>query len=291
MPKAQSAFCVLRTTFYATNGMRQDTNSWVEFDAGDYHIRALAPFKRFRGLEIPWESISELEDETEYVTKATRSRIVVKLAAGQYGLPVEVYVKRYYLRTWLRVLLRSARKSRAREEFDLGWRLMGKNVRTPRPVWLAEGGGAAAPYSLLATEALPEAESAVDRWLRCEDEAKRHEVLTALGQFTARLHDVGFYHDDYKAQHLLIFPDRPSVMQEFYLIDLLGGSFPPLLSRTGRARNLYQMIRSFNPKHCSYGFTRAHRDAFLMAYAGSSLEAAEWSQWVKRAGRRKGREL
>lgn len=271
--------------------MKQDTNNWVEFDAGDYHIRALAPFRRFRGLDIPWDSSAALENETEYVAKATRSRIVVKLAAGHYGLPVEVYVKRYHLRTWLRVLLRSGRKSRAREEFDLGWRLMGKKVRTPRPVWLAEGRGAEQAYSLLATEALPGAESAVDRWVRCETEERRHEVLVALGQFTARLHDLGFYHDDYKAQHLLIFPDRSAVMQEFYLIDLLGGSFPPHLSRTRRARNLYQMIRSFNPKHCSYGFTHAHRDAFLLAYAGSAMEAAEWSRRVKRAGKRKGRVL
>jgi tRNA A-37 threonylcarbamoyl transferase component Bud32 len=271
--------------------MRQDTNSWVEFDANDYHIRALAPFKRFRGLDIPWHSVFELADEAEYVAKATRSRIVVKLAAGQYGLPVEVFVKRYHLRTWLRVLLRRGRKSRAREEFDLGWRLMGKGIKTPRPVWLAEGRGGAAPYSLLATEALPEAESAVDRWLRCETEERRHEVLTALGCFTARLHDLGFYHDDHKAQHLLIFPDRPAVMKEFYLIDLLGSSFPPLLSRMSRARNLYQMIRSFNPKHCSYGFTHAHRDAFLLAYAGSASEAREWSHLVRRAGRRKGRVL
>ena len=270
--------------------MGLDTNTWVEFDQGRYHIRALAPFRRFRGLDIPWDLPTEqLDDETEYVVKSSRSRKVVKLAAGQYGLPVEVIVKRYYLRTWLRRLLRTGRKSRAREEFDLGWRLMKNGIRTPRPVWLAEGRGTAAQYSLLATEALPGAESALDRWLRCDTEQQRRELLVALGRFTAQLHDAGLHHDDYKADHLLIFPDRPSVPKEFYLIDLLGASFPPVLSRLRCAKSLYRMIRSFVPKRKEYGFTTEHRDVFLMAYAGSPTEAAGWSRWVTRVGHLKGR--
>jgi tRNA A-37 threonylcarbamoyl transferase component Bud32 len=271
--------------------MGHDTNTWVEFNSENYHIRALAPFRRFRGLDVPWEFEESLNEETEYVVKLSRSRKVVKLAAGQYGLPVEVFVKRYHLRTWFRMLLRTGRKTRAREEFDLGWKLMHKGVRTPRPVWLAEGQGSHAPYSLIATEALPEAESAVDRWLRCDTEQQRRELLTALGQFTAHLHDIGFYHDDYKARHLLIFPDRPSLAKEFFLIDLLGGSFPAMLSHLGRARNLYQMIRSFVPKRHEYGFTQEHRDTFLVAYAGSALEAAGWAKWIERVGALKGRVL
>lgn len=271
--------------------MPHDTNTWVEFGKAGYRIRALAPFRRFRGLDIPWEFADALEGETEYVVKNSRSRKVVKLAAGQYGLPVEVFVKRYCLRTWFRVLLRSGRKTRAREEFDLGWKLMGKGIKTPRPVWLAEGEGAEIPYSLLATEALPEAESVVERWLRCETERQRRELLVALGQFTARLHDLGFYHDDYKASHLLIFPDRPSLAQEIYLIDLLGGSFPPVLSTLRCAKNLYQMIRSLIPKRRDFGFTEGHRDVFLVAYAGSAVEAAGWSRWVRYVGRLKGRVL
>ncbi|MCY3024205.1 MAG: hypothetical protein NTW87_34955 [Planctomycetota bacterium] len=269
--------------------MSLDTNTWVELDASGYHIRALAPFKRFRGLEIPWDVPEDLIEDTERVVKMSRSRTVVKLAAGQYGLPVEVYVKRYYLRTWFRVLLRTGRKTRAREEFDLGWRLMAKGVKTPRPVWLAEAKGSVGPYSLLATEALPDVESAVERWLRCETERQRHELLTALGQFTGRLHDIGFYHDDYKAGHLLIFPERPSLPKELYLIDLLGGSFPPVLSRYRRAKNLYQMLRSFTPKRKNFGFTREHRDAFLMAYSGSTMDALAWAKWVTHIGRLKGR--
>jgi len=269
--------------------MGRDTNTWVEFDQHGYHIRALAPFKRFRGLDIPWDSVDRLEDETEHVVKISRSRKIVRLAAGQYGLPVQVYVKRYYLRTWLRVLLRTARKSRAREEFDLGWRLMKKGIKTPRPVWLAEAQGATAAYSLLATEAMPGVESAVDRWLRCETEEQRRELLVALGQFTARLHDVGFYHDDYKADHLLLFPDRPSLPRELYLIDLLGGAFPAVLTPYRRAKNLYQMLRSFVPKRKHYGFTDDHRGIFLMAYAGSAIDALTWSHWVARLGRLKGR--
>jgi tRNA A-37 threonylcarbamoyl transferase component Bud32 len=274
-----------------SGGTAQDTNNWVVFDADGYHVRALAPFKRFRGLEIPWDDMASLEEGTERVVKASRSRKVVKLAAGQYGLPVEVFVKRYNFRTWLRFIFRAGRKTRAREEFDIGWKLMAKGIRTPRPVWMAEADGAVSPYSLLATEALPGAESAQDRWLRCDTEKQRRELLIALGQFTGRMHDAGFYHDDYKAGHLLIFPDRPSHPREFFLIDLLGGSFPTVLTRVRRAKNLYQMIRSFLPKRKDFGFTKDHREIFLLAYSGNALETMTWSKWVDRVGRLKGRKL
>ncbi|HEY3320056.1 MAG TPA: lipopolysaccharide kinase InaA family protein [Planctomycetota bacterium] len=271
--------------------MAEDTNNWVDFESDGYRVHALGAFKRFRGLEIPWQSNSDLEDTTERVVKTSRSRKVVKLAAGQYGLPVEVYVKRYNFRNWLRFLLRTGRKSRAREEFDLGWKLIEKGIRTPRPVWLAEAKGAVSAYSLLATEALPEVESVVQRFCRCDSEALRRELMAALGQFTGHMHDIGFYHDDYKAAHILVFPDRPSTPREFFLIDLLGGSFPPVLSRLRRAKNLYQLMRSFVPKRKHFGFTREHRELLLTAYAGNAYEAAEWDKWVDRVGTLKGRRI
>ena len=270
---------------------RLDTNSWVEFDQQGYRIRALGAFKSFRGLEIPWDEPEFLEMATERIVKASRSRKVVKLAAGQFGQPVEVYVKRYNFRTWLRLIFRTGRKTRAGEEFDIGWKLMEKGIKTPRPVWLAESKGAVSRFSVLATEALPSAESVLDRWLRCESDDERTALLTALGHFLGGLHDAGFYHDDLKAGHILIFPDRPSLPKEFYLIDLLGGSFPRVLSKLRRAKNLYQMIRSFIPKRKEFGFTDRHRAFFLEAYAGSAMEALEWSKWVNRVGHLKGRKI
>jgi tRNA A-37 threonylcarbamoyl transferase component Bud32 len=269
-----------------------DSKNWLKFDQKGYHVRALAPFKKFRGLDIPWDHPIELEESTERIVKASRSRKVIKLAAGHFAAPVEVYVKRYNFRTWYRWLLRAGRKTRAREEFDLGWTLMQKGIRTPRPVWLAEASGAVSQYSLLATEALPDVESAVQRWMRCEEEPERHELLVALGRFVGMIHDAGFHHDDFKAAHVLIFPHRPSLPQEFFLIDLLGGSFPPILTSLRRAKNLYQIIRSFMPKRHDLGFTQEHRDVFLLAYSGGAAQdALDWSRWVNRVGRLKGRKL
>ena len=266
-------------------------NTWVEFKTDDWRVRALAPFKRFRGLDIPWDDAELLEDSSERVIKCSRSRKVVKLGAGNFGAPVEVYVKRYNLKSWLRVLLRSVRRTRAREEFELGWQLMEKGIKTPRPVWLAEAGGRISRFSVLATEALPFVESALERWRRCEDEAHRRDLLVALGQFIGQLHDIGFYHDDCKASHVLIFPDRPSLAKEFYIIDLLGSSFPTVLTKLSRAKNLYQIVRSFKPKNEDLGFTDEHRYIFLQAYGGSPVEAANWSAWVSRVGKMKGRKV
>lgn len=270
-----------------------DTNNWVEFDQDGYHIRALAPFQKFRGLDIPWENREELDASTERVVKASRSRKVVKLNAGQYGLPVEIYVKRYNFRSWLRLLLRAGRRSRAREEMDLGWQLITRGIKTPRPVWLADSHGAVSSNSLIATEALPDAESALERWLRLPTESARTELLVALGRFTGQVHDAGFFHDDYKPAHMLILPDRPAAPREFYLIDLLGGTFPRMMTEMRRARNLYQLIRAFCPKKAGFDFhfKPAHRRILLEAYAGSTGEADKWSKWVDRVGRIKGRQV
>jgi tRNA A-37 threonylcarbamoyl transferase component Bud32 len=269
-----------------------DASNWIEFESHGYHVTTLAPFKKFRGIEIPWEHPEELDASTERIVKSSRSRKVIKLAAGHFGTPVEVYVKRYNFKTLLGVILRAGRKTRAREEFNLGWKLQSKGIRTPRPVWMAEAKGALSRFSLLATEALPDVESVEDRWMRCENEAERHELLVALGRFVGKIHDAGFYHDDFKAGHILIFPNRPSVAEEFYLIDLLGGSFPPILSTLRRAKNLYQLIRSFVPKRRELGFTRTHRDLILLAYsAGNAEDAAHWAKWLDRVGRLKGRRL
>jgi len=271
--------------------MADDTNNWMDLRHGEYRVRTLGAFKRFRGTEIPWDDVDALDSEVEEIVKASRSRKVVKLAAGHYGAPVEVFVKRYNHRSLLRMILRAGRRTRAREEFDLGWALMRKGLRTPRPVWLAEKSKGLTQYSLLATEALPHAESAVDRWQRCETEKQRKELLVAIGQLTGRMHDIGFYHDDFKAQHLLIFPDRPSSAREFFIIDLLGGSFPTVLTPLRRAKNLYQILRSFLPKRKDFGFNADHRDTFLLAYAGSAPEALEWNRWINRVGSLKGRKL
>ncbi len=267
-----------------------DTNTWVFLKQPEYKIEALAAFQRFRGLSLPWDDLIELQDATEFVAKASRSRKVVKLSAGQFGTPVDLFVKRYNLRTFLRLLLRTGRKTRAREEFDLGWKLIHLGIKTPRPVWLAEATGTLSRYSLLATEALSGADSVLTRWDDCADEAERFQLLETIGQFTRQLHEAGFYHDDYKANHLMLFPTQPVAPKSLYVIDLLGGRFTRL-NKLFRSKNLYQMLRSFLPKHRKLNFTREHRHIFLRAYAGSEHETPTWSKWVDRVGHLKGRAL
>ena len=262
-----------------------DTKHWIACARAGYRIRTLAAFQRFRGLDMPWDDLEALMRSAEYVAKASRSRKVVRLAAGQFAAPVDLFVKRYNLRTLMRLLLHTGRQTRAREEFELGWKLIERGIKTPRPVWLAEAAGPLSRYSLLATEALAGFESALERWMRCTEQGQRIQLLEALGQFTGRMHAAGFYHDDYKARHLLVRSNRSSRASEFYVIDLLGGGFPLRLSSLARSRNLYQLLRTFNRAPTRLGFTPEHRQILLEAYSGSRKDAAFWSTWVNRAAR------
>ncbi|MBI3829345.1 MAG: hypothetical protein HY291_07500 [Planctomycetes bacterium] len=264
---------------------------WHVMTRDGYKIRCLGPYQRFRGLDIPWNDIDALATVTEFVAKSSRSRKVVKLAAGQFGTPIEVYVKRYNFKTWYGPLLRVTRKSRAREEFELGWKVMEAGIRTPRPVWLAEAEGAVSHFSLLATEAIPECENVIERWWRLESEPERCELLLALGRFILMFHDRGFYHDDCKAEHFLVLPNAPSTPGEFFIIDLLGCSMAKSVSRLNRAKNLYQILRSFLPKKDNHGFTPDHKAVLLQAYGGSLAEAAKWSTWINRIGSLKGHKV
>jgi len=280
MPRAPSKRKVSRPS--------QQVKWHVECKSG-HHIQCLPPYKRFRGAEIPWTDRVELNETTENVIKSTRSRKVVKLAAGQYGTPLELYVKRYNFKTWYAPYLRMARRSRAREEFELGWALMDAGIRTPRPVWLAEKTGTPSHFSLLATEAIPLAENALERWYRLEDPEDRLDLVRAMGQYLYLLHERGFYHDDCKAGHMLVRLESPSSPKEFFVIDLLGCGLKGRLTNIQRAKNLYQLMRHFHPKKQSIGFTPEYREVLLTAYGGSRHDAEKWSSWVNRIGRLKGR--
>ncbi len=262
---------------------------WETARREGYKLKFLKPFERFRGIEIPWDDLTELKMVTEHLAKASRSRKVVRLAAGHFGTPLDLYVKRYNYKTWYGPYLRATRKSRAREEFELGWKLMKAGIKTPRPVWLAETIGPLSPFCMLATEAIPESENVIERWKRITREKDRTELLVALGRFLLMLHEQKFYHDDCKASHVLVLPDAASSPQEFFIIDLLGCGFLKRLSNYRRAKNLYQILRSFKPKHTHFGFTPEHRDTFLRSYGESEDGALRWGKWVDRMGRLKGR--
>lgn len=264
---------------------------WHSAKLDGYKIRCLSPFRRFRGIEIPWDDAKSLAVSTEQVVKASRSRKVVKLAAGQFGAPLEVYVKRYNFKSWYGPYLRAMRKSRAREEFDLGWKLMDLGIRTPRPVWLAEARGALSPYSLIATEAIPESDNAVERWRRLETEQERVDLLVATAHFLLTMHEKAFFHDDCKATHVLVLPHAPSTPGEFFIIDLLGCSIRKRLTKARRAMNLYQFLRTFHSPQKMFPLQGEHRRIFLEAYGGSAKEAEKWERLIERIGNAKGRKI
>ncbi len=232
------------------------------------------------------------ERHAEWVTKYSASRKVVHLAAGQYGLPVEVHVKRYAIKTFLKALLHTVRKSRAREVFATWAGDCFRKNQHAAPGLAGRSERRAAALQHPRHGVASRRGSAYDRWQRCTNDRQRRGL--AHRPRPAHRHDGRrrFCHGSLpKSTHLPIFPSRPSVLEEFYIIDLLGGGFPHVLSPLKRARNLFKLVRSFIPRQTDSGFLPEHRRAILKAYAGSEMEADVWENWVERIGRMKGQRV
>ena len=201
---------------------------------------AVEPWSAVQAGEVRWLVARELRDQLlgpnglrldewlnssqATVVKHGPHRVVyrVTLPDGQV-----VYVKHNFvpdLRAWLRQMVRP---SKARIELDQAAAVAARGVPTIEPLALGEREvflGACESY--LVTRGL-EGTQTLNTFLATTLVAMpaqrhavvRHRLAKALGQFVARLHDVGIRHDDLHAANILVeLPgdDQPGL----FLIDL-----------------------------------------------------------------------
>ena len=244
---------------------------------GRYRVEAMPGFEDIEIESLPWDDPDRLRKIGNLV-KATRSRKVLRACLLKSDKSVtDLYIKRYNFKASMAPYLKMFSKSRARNEWEMMWALRARGFLTPKPVMLVELNAMRPGESIVATEALKGAHP-VDVLAASRVGRQRHELLAGVGRFLAVLHGQGFYHDDMKASHLWVRGSGEGMA--VYILDPLNARLRRSLSKTARARNLYQFLHSLN-KH---GLSDADRLSFLRGYGGDVRSARAWMSRIAMIG-------
>ena len=186
---------------------------------------------------------------------------------------LQIYVKHYHGRRWVRRLGRLVGASDARHEMAFSQYLAANGVATPEVLatqWRSD-------LQWLATIAVSPAEPA-DSWHAAQlaDGAPgRHairKVTVALAELIGRMHAAGVVHGDMHCGNVLVRTDTPT--PQLVLTDLHRAGRRRRLSRQARAANLAHLF------HDRFNFTtRTERLRFLKHYLRSSQAEGTLRGW------------
>ena len=261
------------------------TNGHEEFAAyrcGRLRGICVRGYEAFDLTAIPWDEIRAGSDTNHRLAKSSRTRCVVRLEFAPPGQPPRgVYAKRVLPRDLRKRLGRLFVPSKARHEWDAGYRLPAMGLATARPVICAElwqGPWLRADY--LVTEEIADARPlrAEIEYLRSADQ--RRELLSQFAEWLWQVHRRGFYHDDCSTQHVFLGPashSSPKSRRRFAFIDLDNCCFHrTTVPWSRRAKNLFQLLRSL-PARCASRTDRLH---FVCSYLDASGEPHKLRQAV-----------
>ncbi|MFW6161653.1 MAG: lipopolysaccharide kinase InaA family protein, partial [Planctomycetota bacterium] len=175
----------------------------------------------------------------------------------------EAFAVKEYRGGLLERLKKRLRGSRALLAWRAAARLAASRIATAEPVAVVARGGedylvtrwveGAVPLHRLLAERFGEAPP------RGELAAKRR-LLRGLGRWLRRIHDAGFYHNDWSAKNILAVEREGQ--WAFSLLDLESVTFYKWLTRRRRVKNLSQL------NDTRAGVTATDRMRVLVAYAG-----------------------
>ena len=225
----------------------------------------LAPFS-FRvyapgwgGLDpnaVPWTLLRKRPADHPPYRLAKRSSLRTVVGFNHNG--TSIFLKRSLQTNSFKRLLDRFRGSKEWRELELALAFQRGGFSVPDPLFYAEGSdrehGRVRYY---ATRALaPDLVSHYDLMVAAPGFGER---WLALARFTARLHNAGFFHGDYRGLHLFIRPDRP---EEVTMIDLDGSRVGEDVSAAQRATAIMQLTKSM----VKFSVSEADVDRFLHAY-------------------------
>ena len=233
-----------------------------------WHGEAIDAYAEFNFLALRWGKLKRVGKTRDGIlcVKAGRSRHVLRVSDPlPFGARAEgaVYVKRYLINSLRRRLGNILSGGKATREFRLGWRLLARGFVTPEPLAWAIATpsrifgppvpkGYARAASFLLTRELAN-DGSLTEWAKAGRTRSIPGLYKRLAAFLARMHALGFYHDDCSAKNLGPLPalQEPEsefstgILQQFYILDIDHGrlySRPVPLRR--RWVNLCQLLRS-----------------------------------------------
>jgi tRNA A-37 threonylcarbamoyl transferase component Bud32 len=230
---------------------------FCKWSGGRWSAVSAPGFADFRPPDAPWGDTEKMKN-FHGAAKIQPGREVIRLARPDG----DIFIKHYIFRTFSGRLRQTLAGCRARFEFDAGRRCLALDIRTGEPVWTASRRSAGIiAESFLVTRAVDgiPLEAYFDR-LTPEE---RPAFLAAAGREVARMHGLGFYHDDLKGWHMLA-AGKSATDASFAVIDLHGCRFGPLSPRQ-RANNLFQVMRSLDARIAEQALRRGLLDAYRAA--------------------------
>ena len=157
--------------------------------------------------------------------------------------------------------------SRARRAWRGAIHLDTHDISAPQIVSLVKHGGrsylvthfinGAVPLNLLLRERF-------SKPLNPLEVAAKRAMVTQLGRWLRRIHDLGIYHDDWSTKNILTTPHNEQ--WTFHMLDMESVLPRKHLTYRRRVKNLGQI------SDAPFGITRTDRMRFLLAYAGDDTK-------------------
>ena len=223
--------------------------------------------ERFGRLDLDWRRLSA--DPRVTVVKEGPARAVYVLDPGE-GHP-SIFIKEYRRPTWFDMTRFMFRRSAARAEGDMSWRLAALGVPVPRVLAFAEQRRCRrVVWNFLVTEAVDGGTplNTVVRKLPRDEVAELARLYAPdLGRFIRRLHDSGVLHHDLHAGNILM--ERRDSDVTFTLTDL--HDIEVRQRRNGlEPRERFDNLVLFN-RFWDGTVNRSARRRFLAGYEGDQL--------------------
>ncbi|GAB4311316.1 MAG: hypothetical protein Kow0059_01290 [Candidatus Sumerlaeia bacterium] len=141
------------------------------------------------------------------LVKRSHTRRVLRGAWTPPGspTPIQIYLKRYKIRTPLKALIALVVPPKGPREFQRLAAARARGIPCPRPLlWAVMRRGGLPAFSCLAVESLGEDVEPLRSFLEQCGAGGRAERLEAAARFLRAAHDRGFYHDDCSAEHIVV---------------------------------------------------------------------------------------
>ncbi|MDR4503548.1 MAG: AarF/UbiB family protein [Candidatus Scalindua sp.] len=169
-------------------------------------------------------------------------------------------------------------RTKAETEWNVGNRLLSKEINTALPLAIAENRSwFFRKNSMLITGAIPDSKSLIDFCQSSfhdtqseEASIRKKNLINTLAEFVRDIHSKGFFHSDFHAGNILIQFHHDHTGQDqpysFYLIDL---HHVKILKTLSKRKILYNLAQLFNS--LSSSLTQYDRRQFFQSYGKDSF--------------------